>query len=149
MAVAGLTCFLEPPSSKLLAAVKQGAAINHKLAPLLVTVDGTAHEFAGAVATAAAVTIYDATLHTPTSWDVGLFWCDQTVHLQLIDVNSTGSNVVLNITATQPFRIPSTLVAAANETAITNGTTTLRQVDKIILGNSSGSTANYALMLIT
>lgn len=130
---------------------KQGAAANAALDWLLTTVDGEIHERRGSVAASSAETLYDASQDDlPATFDALFFWSDKACHLQLIDINATGTNVIIPILALWPFILgDGDLLAAADETAITNDGTTLRPIDKVVVGNGSGAAANYLFAIIT
>lgn len=130
-------------------AAKQGAASASAATALSTTVTGTVHKLIGTVGNAAAVTMYDAVTDVPATWDKLFFWCDQNVHLQLVDNASTGTHVTIAVNALDPFTMSDgDLLAAASETLITNATTTLLSITQIVIGNSSGNTANFVLILV-
>lgn len=128
--------------------IKQGKASEASSTPYELTVTGRSHKVIADLATASADTLWDGSTDALSSFDIGVFWADQDCHLQLIDVNATGTNVILEIDKYILYVFSGTLLAAADETKITNGGTTLRAVDQIVIGNSSGETINYKLVLI-
>lgn len=148
MATLNLWNYFEMSSQGIVKAGKQGLAADAPGDGLAVTVTGTAHHVTGSLATATAVTVWDDDDDAPADWDYLFFWADQDLYIQLI---GSGSNVVFKIEATQPFVLPGfdTLLAAASTTAITGGTEpTLTDIDSVVLGNYSGSTANYLFCVI-
>lgn len=127
---------------------KQGTSTDAAQTPFDVTVTGTDYAMTGSIATATVRTLWDEDSNFPATFDYLHFWCDQIVYLQLI---AQGTNVIHRIAAKQPFVLPgySTILAAANTTPIAGGTEpTLSQIDSILLGNYSGSTANFTLTLV-
>jgi hypothetical protein len=127
---------------------KQGAAVDGFLTPLEIDVTGTKHEVIGTLATATVATPFDDDDDVPADWDYLYFWADQDCYLQIIGPTM---HVVFKIEATQPFVLPGFdgIVAAANSTAIAGGTEpTMSDIDSIVIGNYSGSTMNYQLILI-
>ena len=129
---------------------KQGAAADDFLEPFEHTVDGKIHYVSSTLATASAVTLWDEDNDAPTTGDYIFFWADQDVHLQLI---AQATNVIVPVEANVPFVLGGgstglKILAAADTTAITNGGSTLSQIDSVVLGNSSGSTVNYVFALI-
>ena len=131
---------------------KQGAAANAAADWLLTAnLDGEIHQRIGSVGDAAAETLYDAANDLPATWDILFFWCDQNVHLQLLEIDSgSGTNVIISVLATFPFIMgDGDLAAVVSESPISNGATTLDPIDQVIVGNSSGSTANYVFAVIT
>lgn len=130
---------------------KQGEATSSADTPLSVTVSGTSFQVVTTVGNGAAIEIWDASEQTTfTTFDNLFFWADQTVHLQLIDTNATGTNVIFSVTQYQPFVLSDGhMLAAADETQITDASSTLRAIDIVVVGNDSGSTANVHLLLIS
>ena len=127
---------------------KQGASTETIDTDLDITVGGQVHHVIGSLATATVVTVYDDDNDTPADWDYLYFWADQDMYIQLI---GSATNVIFKIEATQPFVLPGfdTLLAAADTTIITGGSEpTLTDIDSIVLGNYSGSTANYLFAVI-
>lgn len=127
---------------------KQGAAANTAATTFDYTVGGVTYELVGSIPTATVRTLWDEDANFPVDWDVGWFWCDQDCYLQLI---GTVGNVTHRIEATFPFWIPGfdEILPAGNLTLITGGTEpTMETIDSIALGNYSGSTANFHLILI-
>ena len=127
---------------------KQGAIADADTDPFDVTVTGTCHYVEGVLATAAVATAYDDDDDVPTDWDYLYFWGDQILYIQIIGPTM---HVVFKVAATVPFWLPGydSLVAAANATAITGGTEpTMSDIDSIVIGNYSGTSANYLLALI-
>ncbi len=119
------------------------------------TITGTAHYVPGQLATATAVTVYDDDDDKPVDFNYLYFWADQDMYIQII--GSTG-NAQFKIAAKCPFVLahPGTvaatqcgIVAVANTTPITGGAEpTLTDIDSIVLGNYSGTTANYIFAVI-
>ena len=96
----------------------------------------------------AVVTLWDDDNQFPDTFENLWFWADQDCYLQLIN-NSIGTNVVLKLIKLQPFTLSSeSFVATANTTLIAGGAEpTADTMDSIALGNYSGSTLNYRLLL--
>lgn len=119
------------------------------------TITGTAHYVSGQLATATVVTVYDDDDDKPADFNYLYFWADQDMYIQII--GATG-NAVFKIAAKCPFVLahPGTaaalqcgIVAVANTTPITGGTEpTLTDIDSVVLGNYSGTTANYLFAVI-
>ena len=119
------------------------------------TITGLAHYCPGQLATATVVTIYDDDDDKPVDFNYLYFWADQDMYIQII--GSTG-NAVFKVAAKVPFVLshPGTvagsqcgIVAVANTTPITGGTEpTLTDIDSIVLGNYSGTTANFIFAVI-
>lgn len=127
---------------------KQGASSSLFNDALEITVSGTIHHIVGSLATATVVTVYDDDNDVPADWDYLYFWADQDLYIQLI---GSGTNVIFKTEATQPFVLPGfdTLLAAADTTIITGGAEpSLTDIDSIVLGNYSGTTANYVFAVI-
>lgn len=127
---------------------KQGSAADGFFQPFSVTVDGKIHLVTSTLATAAVATVYDDDDDLPADWDYLFFWADQDVYLQLI---AASQHVVHKVEAKVPFLLPGFdgIVAAANATAITGGSEpSLSDIDSVVIGNYSGSTANYLFAVI-
>lgn len=127
---------------------KQGSTTDDMKSPFAITVTGTTHRVVGQLATATVVTVYDDDDDVPADWDYLYYWADQITYLQII---GSGSNVIFKIAAKQPFVLPGydSILAAANTTVITGGTEpTLTDIDSILIGNYSGSTANYLFTVV-
>lgn len=126
---------------------KQGAIADALDTPYEVTVTGNINYQTGQIATASIVTLFDDDNNQPADWDYLYLWADQPVYLQLI---GSGSNVIFKIAAYQPFVLPGfdSLLAAANTTPITTTEPTLTDIDAVVLGNYSGSTASYVFAAI-
>jgi hypothetical protein len=113
-----------------------------------ITVTGTAHYVPGTLATATVVTVYDDDNDVPADWDYAFLWADQDIYIQII---GSGTNAIFKVEATVPFWLPGfdTILAAADTTIITGGAEpSLTDIDSIVLGNYSGSTANYLFVCI-
>ena len=70
--------------------------------------------------------------------------------VQHLLIGST-TNVIHRVAAKQPFVLPGydTILAAADTTIITGGTEpTLTDIDSVVLGNYSGTTANFLFAVI-
>lgn len=127
---------------------KQGASTAGFNEALEITVSGTVHEVIGSLTTATVVTVYDDDNDVPADWDYFYFWADQDIYVQII---GSGTNAILKVEATNPFWLSGfdTILAAADTTAITGGTEpTLTDIDSIVLGNYTGTTANYHAIFI-
>ncbi len=119
------------------------------------SIAGTAHCVSGSLATATVVTVYDDDDDKPADFNYLYLWADQDIYIQII--GSTG-NAVFKVAAKVPFTLshPGTvaatkcgIVAVANTTPITGNTEpTLTDIDSIVIGNYSGTTANYVFAVI-
>ena len=135
---------------------KQGASADDVFTWLNTTVAGTKHERMQTIAFSVpdgdpeSVTMYDASQDDlPATWNFLFFWADQAMHLQLIDINATGTNVIIPTLANFPFVMGAgNILAAANETVIPDGLTTLRPIDKIVVGNQSTDTNASAILCL-
>lgn len=127
---------------------KQGAAADgfSEEFPLAATIAGTCHFIEGLLSTAAVLTVFDDDDDVPADWDYLYFWADQDMYIQLIST----TNVIFKCQAKVPFTLSyDSLLAAANATAITGGTEpTLVDIDSVVLGNYSGTPANFLFALI-
>jgi hypothetical protein len=123
---------------------KQGSADDLATTPFDITVTGTGHYIPFSLLTATVVTIYDDDDDVPANWNYLWLWSDQNLYIQII---GSATNVILPVLAKTPFNLaPITaglgMLAAANTTAITGGTEpTLTDIDSVVLGNYSGTTA--------
>ena len=130
---------------------KQGAiadAITDQYSITDVTITGNCHRVANTLATATVVTVYDDDDDVPADWDYLYLWADQNIYVQIIGPTM---HVVFKVLAKVPFVLPGfdSIVAAANATLITGGTEpTMSDIDSVVLGNYSGSTANYVFAVI-
>ena len=127
---------------------KQGTTTDSPQTPFAITSAGSEYDLKGTCATATVKTLWDEDTNFPATFLYAHFWADQICYLQLI---AQSTNVIHRIAAKQPFVLPgySTLLAAANTTIITGGSEpTLSQIDSIVLGNYSGSTLNFRLLLV-
>lgn len=129
--------------------IKAGTAAAARLHSLGITVTGTCHYLSGQTSSSSASTLYDGASDLPATFDHGYFWSDLSGHLQLIDVNATGTNFIRKYTQYNLAEFEGTMLAAADETKITDGTTTLRDINQIVFGNgSSSTTANWNIFLV-
>lgn len=127
---------------------KHGTTTDAPQTPFAITAAGNEYDLKGTCATAAVKTLWDEDSNFPATFLYAHFWADQICYLQLI---AQSTNVIHRIAAKQPFVLPgySTILGAANTTIITGGTEpTLSQIDSIAIGNYSGSTLNYHLVLV-
>ena len=121
---------------------KQGVAANAVADWLLTSVTGTVHQRVTTLAENKVATLYDASQDDlPANWDILWFWADQDVFLQLIDINATGTHVVIKVAKTFPFVMSDgDLIAVANETILTiTEPTDLRPIDKVVVGHYFGT----------
>lgn len=130
---------------------KQGAIADASQTPFAVTVDGVCLDDTGSLATATVRTVYNDSNQFPTAVDYLFYWADQNSYIQLV---FGASNVILPVLAYVPFVLAPLAadldgLAAANTTIITGGTQpTLTDLDKVVIGNYSGSTMNYRFLLV-
>jgi len=128
---------------------KHGAATLGQTDPYeLSLTNGLVFDVAHTLATATVATLWDDDSNFPATFNYLHFWADQDCYLQLIN-NSIGTNVVHKLIKLLPFDLShESFVATANTTLITGGTEpTADTMDSIALGNYSGSTLNYHLLL--
>lgn len=148
MATLNITNFFSLVSDGLEITGKQGTTTDDPKTPFSITVTGTTHRVTGSLATASIRSLWDEDTSFPATFDYLFYWADQITYLQLI---AQGTNVIHRIAAKQPFILPgySTILAAANTTPIVGITEpTLSQLDSVIAGNYSGSTANIIFGVI-
>lgn len=127
---------------------KHGTTTDAPQDPFAITATGSVFRVKGTLATATVRTLWDEDNQFPATFLYAHLWVDQISYLQLV---AQATNVIHRVAAKQPFVLPgySTVLGAASTTIITGGTEpTLSQIDSIILGNYSGSTANYCLSLV-
>lgn len=127
---------------------KQGTTTDDPLTPFAITAAGSECNLKGTLTTATVKTLWDEDSDFPATFLYAHFWSDQICYLQLI---AQSTQVIHRIAAKQPFVLPgySTILPAANTTIMDGGTEpTLSQIDSIVIGNYSGSTLNYHLVLV-
>lgn len=127
---------------------KQGAIADSPATPFEITVDGRVFQVTDTLATATVVTVYDDDNDTPADFDYLFFWADQDMYIQIV---GSGTNAIFKVKAKTPFVLPGfdTILAAADTTIITGGAEpTLTDIDSVVLGNYSGTTANYHFAVI-
>lgn len=151
MATLNLTNFFSLVAQGTERTGKQGTSTDAFQTPFPVTVTGTGEFLTGSLATATVRTIHDDTTDFPASIDYLYYWADQNSYIQLVFATT---NVILPVLAKVPFvlgPLAANLVglAAANTTIITGGTQpTLTDLDKVVIGNYSGSTMNFSFAVI-
>lgn len=126
---------------------QQGPITALPSAPLAITVNGTIYEAVNTLATAAIVTIFDSD-DVPATWQYLFYWADQITYIQII---GSGSNAIFKVAAMQPFVLPgyNKVLAAANTTPIAGGSEpAVTTVASVVLGNYSGTAANYLFAVI-
>lgn len=109
---------------------------------------GTTKYVKGSLATATVNTVWATATDFPATFDYLYFWADQIMYIQVI---GTATNATFKIGATIPFVLAGygSVLAAANTTIITGGAEpSVTALTKVVLGNYSGSTANYLLAII-
>ena len=112
------------------------------------TLNGQIYNNGGTLATATVVTAWQSAQDYPTGFQYGIFWSDQNCYIQAI---TAGTNNVQKVLKQLPFVFPGfgSIIAAANTTAITGGAEpSVAAITKIVLGNYSGTTMNWRLLLI-
>ena len=130
---------------------KQGDAADAPQTPLSITVDGACLDDTGVLATATVRTVYDDSAQFPAAFKYLFYVSDQDSYVQLI---FAGTNVILPVLASVPFvlgPLGDNLdgLAAANTSLISGGSEpTLTDLDKVVVGNYSGSDMNYRFLLI-
>ncbi len=127
---------------------KHGAITLSETDPFEITVAGDLHLVPGTLATATVVTVYDDDDDVPADWDYLFYWADQITYIQIIGPTM---NVKFKVAAYQPFVLPGydSIFAAADATPITGGTEpTMSDIDSVVLGNYTGTSANYLFAVI-
>lgn len=147
MATLNIVSNFELLAQGLLLTGKQGLSTSGPSEPFQVTVSGLAHRVVGSLATASVVTVFDDDDDVPADWDFMHLWADQDLYVQVI---GSGSNAIFKVLAKVPFTLTyDSLLAAANTTPITGGAEpSLTDIDSIVLGNYTGSTANYVAAFV-
>lgn len=131
--------------------VKQGNAtdaVTDQFSITTQTITGTAHKRKGQIATATVNTIYNAANDLPATGDYLHFWADQDCYLQLI---GTATNFTVKVMAGVPMVLPgfNKLLCAASTSLITGGAEpSMEALQKVVVGNYSGTTANYTLLIV-
>lgn len=146
MATLNITNFLSLPMLGTETVAKQGSTTDDPKTPWSITVTGNLYEAKNTLATATVRTLWDEDADFPATFAYGFLWVDQIAYVQLI---TQSSNVQHRLAAKQPFVLPgySTCLGVANTTII-SAEPTLSQIDSIVLGNWSGSTLSYHLVLV-
>jgi hypothetical protein len=127
---------------------KQGTRTDAPQTPFAITAADQQYDLKGSLSTATVQTLWDEDSNFPATFLYAHIWADQIAYVQLI---AQGTNVIHRLAAKVPFVLPgySTILAAANTTIMDGGTEpTLSQIDSIVLGNWSGSTLNFHLLLV-
>ena len=146
-----LNSFSMPSQGKTVTG-KQGAAADAVSTSMDLTaattpaIAGTIYSRIGTLATATYNTIYTAATDFPATFDYGHFWADQDCYIQLI---FSATDIKFKVAAKVPFVIPgfgSGLGSAG--TTVMSAEPTVTAVAKVVIGNVSGTTLNYALTLI-
>ena len=111
------------------------------------SVTGLADRQIGSLATAAVLTLWSSAVGRPATWTYLHYVADQDTYLQLI---GSATNAILKVLANLPLVLSRQLVlGAANTTAITGGAeTSANTIASVVVGNYSGSTANYTCGLV-
>jgi hypothetical protein len=124
---------------------KQGTSTDLVTDAKEITVDGTAHDVIGSLATATGKTVWDEDDDVPADWDYLYFWADQDCYLQLIGQTT---QVSLPIKAGVPHtQYGDQILAAANTTALV-AAPSLEDIDSVRIWNESGNTMNYHFAVI-
>lgn len=113
-----------------------------------VLIAGDKHDVRKTLATATVVTAYDDSASAVTGFDYGFFWADVDMYVQLV---TASVQVIHKVLAKTPYVIPGygTCLPAANTTIMSGGTEpTTVEIKKINIGNYSGSTGNFILLLV-
>jgi hypothetical protein len=126
---------------------KQGTSTDAPTTAFEITVTGTAHHVTGTLATATIATVWDDDDDLPADWDYLFYWADQDTYIQVI---GPSMSVVFKVLAKVPFTLTyDGLTAAASATAIAgNSEPTPSDIDSIVIGNYSGTAANYTFSVI-
>lgn len=106
-----------------------------------ITISGPGHIIPFSLATASIVTIFDDDDDVPADWDYFHLWCDQDCYVQII---GAAQSVIFKVKAKVPFTLTyDSLLAAASATAIAGGAEpAVVDIDSIVIGNYSGTTAS-------
>lgn len=115
--------------------------------PFAITVDGKVHPPSGQLANNTVRTIWDEDNDFPADFDFMFLWADQDLDLQII---GSAGHVVIKVKAKVPFVLSyDDILPVANTTVITGGAApSYEEIDSIVIGNRSGSTANYTFFLV-
>lgn len=125
---------------------KQGAAADRAETPFEVTVTGSLFRQVATLPTANIATLWTAANDLPAMFAYGFLWTDQAAFLQRI---GSATNAVDPITAEVPFTFGGTILGAGTTTLISAGAPpSVTALSKIVLGNYSGVTLNYSLLLV-
>lgn len=127
---------------------KQGLSTDGITDQFSITVTGASHRVSTTLATATVVTVYDDDDDVPIDFVYLHLWADQDLYIQII---GSATNATFKVAAKQPFVLPGfdSILAAANTTPISGGSEpSVTDIDSIVLGNYSGSTANYVFTVV-
>jgi hypothetical protein len=82
----------------------------------------------------------------PSTWDYLFYWADQDTQIQLL---TAGTSVTLGVLQYVPFVLSNDAFLCDDDAATNNvAEATLVQIDEITVGNYSGATANYVIVII-
>ena len=133
---------------------KQGPAADAKTKEYEVTVTGTCHKLIGVVAADSEAVVFDDSVDVPATWDKLFFWASGNVQLQLL---CAVSDVVVQVTAYEPFTMSLGELLAASGTTL-GGTTatgtltadaTLTDIKKIVVRNTAGAdNVNWVAVIV-
>ncbi len=119
---------------------KQGEAADSATDEYGISITGDAHVVPFTLATATAHTIFDDDDDFPIDFSFMFIWCDQDIYIQVI---GSATCFTVKQLAKVPFKLTyDSILAAANTTPITGGSEpAVTDVDSVVLGNYSGTSA--------
>ena len=152
MAVFSKVCFVDMPG---VGTVHAGTSTGPKWIPLATTVTGHVHRKVGNVSSTQAVVLWDSSTGSgttdtdPVTLDKLWLWTDGAGYVQLISTSGTGTNVIHELIADDPFELPDgEILAAANETAMSAGAQTTQPIQKVVITTSGSTAINYVFFVV-